>query len=109
MASTDSVDVRDPRRPPSTTTFSPGASKSRWWAWLVLFVIVAGVVWYYRGRNSQADAAAAGGKGPGGAAGIGGSGGFAVAVFVGTGGNGRLSVVLNGSWKLAGFQYGTAR
>src|SRR5258708_19770397 len=96
MASTDSVDVRDPRTPPSTTTFSPGASRSRWWAWLVLLVIVAGVVWYYRGRNSQADAAAAGGKGPGGAAGMAAAGGFVGPVVVATASKGDLPVFLNG-------------
>jgi multidrug efflux system membrane fusion protein len=109
MASTDSVDVRDPRTPPSTTTFSPGASKSRWWAWLVLLVIVAGVVWYYRGRNSEADAAAAGGKGPGGAAGIGAAGGFVVPVVVATATKGDLPVFLNGLGNVTAFNTVTVR
>ena len=42
MDSTDSVDVRNPRTPPSTTTFSPGASKSRWWAWPLTLLILGG-------------------------------------------------------------------
>src|SRR5882724_5876210 len=109
MASTDSVDVRDPRTPPSTTTFSPGASKSRWWAWLVLLVIVAGVVWYYRGRNSQADAAAAGGKGPGGAAGMAAAGGFVVPVVVATASKGDLPVFLNGLGNVTAFNTVTVR
>jgi multidrug efflux system membrane fusion protein len=103
MDSTDSVDVRDPRTPPSTTTFSPGASKSRWWAWLVLLVIVAGVVWYYRGRNAEADAAAAGGKGSGGAAGMSAAGGFVVPVVVATATKGDLPVFLNGLGNVTAF------
>jgi len=109
MDSTDSVDVRNPRTPPSTTTFSPGASKSRWWAWLVLLVIVAGVVWYYRGRNAEADAAAAGGKGPGGAAGMGAAGGFVVPVVVATATKGDLPVFLNGLGNVTAFNTVTVR
>ena len=109
MASTDSVDVRDPRSPSSTTTFSPGASKSRWWAWLILLVLVSGVVWYYRSRNSQADAAAAGGKGPGGAAGMGARGGFVVPVVVATATKGDLPVFLNGLGNVTAFNTVTVR
>jgi multidrug efflux system membrane fusion protein len=109
MDSTDSVDVRNPRTPPSTTTFSPSASKSRWWAWLVLLVIVAGVVWYYRGRNAEADAAAAGGKGPGGAAGMGAAGGFVVPVVVATATKGDLPVFLNGLGNVTAFNTVTVR
>ena len=109
MASTDSVDMRDPRTPPSTTTFSPGASRSRWWAWLVLLVIVAGVVWYYRGRNSEADAAAAGGKGPGGAAAMGAAGSFVVPVVVATATKGDLPVFLNGLGNVTAFNTVTVR
>jgi len=109
MASTDSVDVRDPRTPSSTTSFSHGESKSRWWVWLVLLVLVAGVVWYYRGRNSQADAAAAGGKGPGGAAGMGAPGGFVVPVVVATAAKGDLPVFLNGLGNVTAFNTVTVR
>jgi multidrug efflux system membrane fusion protein len=109
MDSTDSVDVRDPRTPSSTTNFSPGASKSRWWAWLVLLVIVAGVVWYYRGRNAAADAAAAGGKGPAGAAGVGAAGGFVVPVVVATATKGDLPVFLNGLGNVTAFNTVTVR
>jgi multidrug efflux system membrane fusion protein len=109
MDSTDSVDVRDPRTPPSTTTFSPGASKSRWWAWLVLLVIVAGVIWYYRGRSAEADAAAAGGKGPAGAAGMGAAGGFVVPVVVATATKGDLPVFLNGLGNVTAFNTVTVR
>ena len=109
MASTDSVDVRDPRTPSSTTTFSPGASRSRWWAWLILLVLVSGVVWYYRSRNSQADAAAAGGKGPGGAAGMGAAGGFVVPVVVATATKGDLPVFLNGLGNVTAFNTVTVR
>jgi multidrug efflux system membrane fusion protein len=109
MASSDSVDVRDPRTPASTTTFSPGASKRRWWAWLVLLVIVAGVVWYYRGRNAEADAAAAGGKGPAGAAGMGAAGGFVVPVVVATATKGDLPVFLNGLGNVTAFNTVTVR
>ena len=109
MASTDSVDVRDPRTPSSTTTFSPGASRSRWWAWLILFVLVSGVVWYYRSRNSQADAAAGGGKGPGGAAGMGAAGGFVVPVVVATAAKGDLPVFLNGLGNVTAFNTVTVR
>lgn len=107
MASTDSVDVRDPRTPSSTTTFSPGASRSRWWAWLILLVLVSGVVWYYRSRNSQADAAAGGGKGPGGAAGMG--AGFVVPVVVATATKGDLPVFLNGLGNVTAFNTVTVR
>jgi len=109
MASTDSVDVRDPRTPSSTTSFSHGDSKGRWWVWLVLLVLVAGVVWYYRGRNSQADAAAAGGKGPGGVAGMGAPGGFVVPVVVATAAKGDLPVFLNGLGNVTAFNTVTVR
>jgi membrane fusion protein, multidrug efflux system len=111
MASTESVDVRDPRTPSSTTSFSPGsqgAAKNRWWVWLLLLVIVAGGYWYYRGRNSQADAAAAGGKGPGGGA-MGASGSFVVPVVVATATKGDLPVFLNGLGNVTAFNTVTAR
>jgi multidrug efflux system membrane fusion protein len=111
MASTDSVDVRDPRTPSSTTSFTPGsqgAAKSRWWVWLLLLVIVAGGYWYYRGRNSQADAAAAGGKGPGGA-GMGAPGSFVVPVVVATATKGDLPVFLNGLGNVTAFNTVTVR
>ena len=112
MASTDSVDVRDPRTPSSTTTFSPGsqgAAKSRWWVWLLLLVIVAGGYWYYRGRNSQADAAAAGGKGPGGGGAMGAPGSFVVPVVVATATKGDLPVFLNGLGNVTAFNTVTVR
>jgi membrane fusion protein, multidrug efflux system len=111
MASTDSVDVRDPRTPSSTTTFPPGsqgAAKSHWWVWVLLLVIVAGGYWYYRGRNSQADAAAAGGKGPGGAA-MGAPGSFVVPVVVATATKGDLPVFLNGLGNVTAFNTVTVR
>ena len=111
MASTDSVDVRDPRTPSSTTTFSPGAqgaAKSHWWIWVLLLVIVAGGYWYYRGRNSQADAAAAGGKGLGGAA-MGAPGSFVVPVVVATAIKGDLPVFLNGLGNVTAFNTVTVR
>ena len=111
MASTDSVDVRDPRTPSSTTTFSPGAQgavKSHWWIWVLLLVIVAGGYWYYRGRNSQADAAGAGGKGPGGAA-MGAPGSFVVPVVVATATKGDLPVFLNGLGNVTAFNTVTVR
>jgi multidrug efflux system membrane fusion protein len=111
MASTDSVDVRDPRTPSSTTTFSPGsqgAAKGRWWVWVLLLVIVAGGYWYFRGRNSQADAAAAGGKGLGGAA-IGAPGSFVVPVVVATATRGDLPVFLNGLGNVTAFNTVTVR
>jgi len=111
MASTDSVDVRDPRTPSSTTTFSPGAQgavKSHWWIWVLLLVIVAGGYWYYRGRNSQADAAAAGGKGLGGAA-MGAPGSFVVPVVVATAIKGDLPVFLNGLGNVTAFNTVTVR
>jgi multidrug efflux system membrane fusion protein len=108
MASTDSVDVRDPRTPPTTTSFSQSDSKSRWWPWLVLLVIVAGGFWYYRGRNSQADAAGAGGKGPGGAA-MGAPGSFVVPVVVVTATKGDLPVFLNGLGNVTAFNTVTVR
>src|SRR5437899_10609055 len=103
MASTDSVDVRDPGTASSTTPFSHGDPKGRWWVWLVLLVLVAGVVWYYRGRNSQADAAAAGGQGSRGAAGMGAPGGFVVPVVVATAGKGDLPVFRNGLGNVTAF------
>ncbi len=111
MASTDSVDVRDPRTPSSTTTFSPGsqgAAKGRWWVWVLLLVIVAGGYWYFRGRNSQADAAAAGGKGLGGAA-MGAPGSFVVPVVVATATRGDLPVFLNGLGNVTAFNTVTVR
>jgi multidrug efflux system membrane fusion protein len=112
MDSTDSVDVRDPRRPSSTSTFSPGsqgAVKSRWWAWLLLLVIVAGGFWYFRGRNSQADAAAAGAKAPGGAPSMGAPGSFVVPVVVATAAKGDLPVFLNGLGNVTAFNTVTVR
>jgi len=111
MASTDSVDVRDPRTPSSTTSFTPGSqagAKSHWWVWVLLLVIVAGGFWYYRGRNSQADAAAAGGKGPGGA-GMGAPGSFVVPVVVATAAKGDLPVFLNGLGNVTAFNTVTVR
>jgi multidrug efflux system membrane fusion protein len=108
MASTDSVDVRDPRTPSTTTSFSHGDSKNRWWPWLVLLVIVAGGFWYFRGRNSQADAAGAGGKGPGGAA-MGAPGSFVVPVVVATATKGDLPVFLNGLGNVTAFNTVTVR
>jgi len=108
MASTDSVDVRDPRTPSTTTSFSQSGSKSRWWPWLVLLVIVACGLWYYRGRNSQADAAGTGGKGPGGAA-MGASGSFVVPVVVATATKGDLPVFLNGLGNVTAFNTVTVR
>jgi membrane fusion protein, multidrug efflux system len=111
MASTDSVDVRDPRTPSSTTSFTPGSqagAKSHWWVWVLLLVIVAGGYWYYRGRNSQADAAAAGGKGPGGA-GMGAPGSFVVPVVVATAAKGDLPVFLNGLGNVTAFNTVTVR
>jgi membrane fusion protein, multidrug efflux system len=111
MASTDSVDVRDPRTPSPTTSFTPGsqgAVKSHWWVWVLLLVIVAGGYWYYRGRNPQADAAAAGGKGPGGA-GVGAAGSFVVPVVVATATKGDLPVFLNGLGNVTAFNTVTVR
>jgi multidrug efflux system membrane fusion protein len=111
MASTDSVDVRDPRTPSSTKSFAPGsqtAAKSHWWAWLLLLVIVGGGYWYYRGRNSQADTAGAGGKGPGGA-GMGAPGSFVVPVVVATATRGDLPVFLNGLGNVTAFNTVTVR
>ena len=111
MASTDSVDVRDPRTPTPTTSFAPGSqgtTKSRWWFWLLLLVMVAGGFWYYRGRNSQADAAAAGGKGPGGAA-MSAPGSFVVPVVVATATKGDLPVFLNGLGNVTAFNTVTVR
>lgn len=111
MASTDSVDVRDPRTPSSTTSFTPGSragAKSHWWVWVLLLVIVAGGYWYYRGRNSQADAAAAGGKGPGGT-GMGAPGSFVVPVVVATATKGDLPVFLNGLGNVTAFNTVTVR
>jgi len=111
MASTDSVDVRDPRTPSSTTSFTPGsqgAAKGHWWVWVLLLVIVVGGYWYYKGRNSQADAAAAGGKGPGGAA-MGAPGSFVVPVVVATATKGDLPVFLNGLGNVTAFNTVTVR
>jgi membrane fusion protein, multidrug efflux system len=111
MASTDSVDVRDPRTPSSTTSFVPGsqtAAKSHWWVWLLLLAIVGGGYWYYRSRNSQADAAGAGGKGPGGT-GMGATGSFVVPVVVATATRGDLPVFLNGLGNVTAFNTVTVR
>ncbi len=112
MASTESVGVRDPQTPASTTPFAPGAqgaSRSNWWIWLVLLALVAGGYWYFRGRNSQADAAAAGGKGPGGAPGMGAPGSFVVPVVVATATQGDLPVFLNGLGNVTAFNTVTVR
>jgi multidrug efflux system membrane fusion protein len=111
MASTDSVDVRDPRTPSSTTSFTPGsqgAAKGYWWVWVLLLVLVAGGYWYLKGRNSQADAGAAGGKGPGGAA-MGAPGSFVVPVVVATATKGDLPVFLNGLGNVTAFNTVTVR
>jgi multidrug efflux system membrane fusion protein len=111
MASTESVGVRDSSTPSSTTSFAPGsqgATKSRWWVWVLLLVIVAGGYWYYRSRTSQADAAGVGGKGPGGAA-MGAPGSFVVPVVVATATKGDLPVFLNGLGNVTAFNTVTVR
>ena len=103
MSQSDSVDVRDPRTPPSEAT--QGAGGSRWWVWVLVLLIVGGGVWYYRGHSATEAGSKAAAGGPGGAA----AGNFVVPVVVATAGKGDLPVFYNGLGNVTAFNTVTVR
>ena len=87
-----------------------GASKSRWWLWVLIAGAIAVGVWYFRGQRAPtqaADAAAPGtpGKGKAGA----GTGNFAVPVVVASAMRGDLPVYFNGLGTVTAFNTVTVR
>ncbi len=85
-------------------------AKSRWWLWIVLLIVAALAVWYYRGTRSSTEAgdktvagsAAKGKKGPG-------AGGFTVPVVITTAQKGDLPVYLIGLGSVTAFNTVTVR
>lgn len=85
-------------------------AKSRWWLWIVILVVVAAGIWYYRGTRSTSEAGGtpatgAAGKGKGGP----GAAGFTVPVVVATAQKGDLPVYLNGLGTVTAFNTVTVR
>jgi membrane fusion protein, multidrug efflux system len=111
MAHTESVDLTKPvvSRPTASDSVGEPPAKRRWWIWLLVLVVVAIGIWYYRGSHSKTEAdnpagspnAAAGGKGRGGAAGAGGV--PLVPVVVATAQKGDLPVYFTGLGTVTAF------
>jgi multidrug efflux system membrane fusion protein len=85
-------------------------AKSRWWLWIVVLVVVATGIWYYRGTRSTSEAG--GGAPPAGATGKGKGGfgaGFTVPVVVATAQKGDLPVYLIGLGSVTAYNTVTVR
>jgi membrane fusion protein, multidrug efflux system len=83
-------------------------AKSRWWLWVLILLVAAISVWYYRGAHSASqaqDPATASGKGKSGA----GAGNFVVPVVVATAQRGDLPVYFNGLGTVTAFNTVTVR
>ena len=102
MSQSDSMDTRDPRTPSSPAQESAG---SHWWVWVLLALIVAGGIWYYRG-HSATEAGSKSAAGPGGASA---AGNFVVPVVVATTTKGDLPVFFNGLGNVTAFNTVTVR
>jgi len=115
MAQLKSIELPErvaPERPDNRIAAPP--TKSRWWVWLLVLVVIGAAVWYYRGHaKSQADASAGagasnaqGGAQGGGGKGRGGPGGGGppvVPVVVATAQRGDLPVYFTGLGTVTAF------
>ncbi len=112
MAPYDTLEAHEARSAASTQVSAPSGFKGRWWVWLIVFVTIAGGVWYYRGRSSAPNPAAASGSGvaPAGAKGAAGTrGSVAIPVVVATATMGDLPVFYNGLGSVNAFNTVTVR
>jgi multidrug efflux system membrane fusion protein len=109
MGHLNSIDLPEP----GTKSSSAGQpAKSRWWVWVVILVLIAGGIWYYRGTHSTSEAGgtpSAGGAGKG-KGGFGpGMGNFAVPVVVAAAQKGDLPVYLTGIGSVTAYNTVTVR
>jgi membrane fusion protein, multidrug efflux system len=89
----------------------PAGGRSRWWLWLVALLVVGALgIWYFRSKDTEAQApagASAGGRG--GRAGQGGGAGMVVPVVVATAEKGDLPVYFNGLGTVTAYNTVTVR
>jgi len=107
MGHLNSIDLPEPGTKGSSTA---QPAKSRWWLWVIILVVIAAGIWYYRGTHSTSEAGGApsaggAGKGKGGAGGA----GFAVPVVVATAQKGDLPVYLLGLGSVTAYNTVTVR
>jgi multidrug efflux system membrane fusion protein len=109
MGHLNSIEIPEPETRESTAP--PQNAKSRWWLWLVVLVVVAIGIWYYRGAHSTSEAGDKAGA-PG-AHGKGGPGGFGmmgpVPVVVTAAQKGDLPVYLIGLGTVTAYNTVTVR
>lgn len=104
-----SMDLPEPGTHADVTA-PAGASKSRWWIWLLVIVVIAAGIWYFRSLRSgsqTADAASPATSGKGGRGS--GVGSFAVPVVVASAQRGDLPVYFNGLGTVTAFNTVTVR
>ena len=109
MGHLNSIDLPEPGTKGSSTA---QPAKSRWWLWVIILVVIAAGIWYYRGTHSTSEADGATSAGAGGAGkGKGGAGGagFAVPVVVATAQKGDLPVYLLGLGSVTAYNTVTVR
>src|SRR5271163_2505844 len=109
MGHLNSIDLPEPGTKGSSTA---QPAKSRWWLWVIILVVIAAGIWYYRGTHSTSEADGAPSAGAGGAGkGKGGAGGagFAVPVVVATAQKGDLPVYLLGLGSVTAYNTVTVR
>ena len=109
MGHLNSIDLPEPGTKGSSTA---QPAKSRWWLWVIILVVIAAGIWYYRGTHSTSEAGGAPSAGAGGAGkGKGGAGGagFAVPVVVATAQKGDLPVYLLGLGSVTAYNTVTVR
>src|SRR5450432_289867 len=110
MGHLKSTELREPYAHPASSGQTPEA-KSRWWLWVVVLAIVAGLgFWYFRSKDSTEAQGPAGAAqaGKGGRQGQGGAG-MVVPVVVATATRGDLPVYYNGLGTVTAFNTVTVR
>jgi membrane fusion protein, multidrug efflux system len=110
MGHLKSTELREPYAHPTSSGQTPEA-KSRWWLWVVVLAIVAGLgFWYFRSKDSTEAQGSAGAAqaGKGGRQGQGGAG-MVVPVVVATATRGDLPVYYNGLGTVTAFNTVTVR